>query len=137
MWEAFDAQAVHGDDVGGRCGAGLAVAESGDEFGVVVGHVDADCEGAEDEKCREAVEHGVVGARHDFAGVFGFTGGHGDVVGSGDGERGLDEALQEAEEFAEFAFVVEVREGSGVLPVPEAVAVFFRVAAQHGDECED
>jgi hypothetical protein len=62
-----------------------------------------------------AQSHRTANTHHDFPRVLGFAGGHGNVVWSCDGEGGLDEALEEAEETAELAFVVEFGEGSGVL----------------------
>lgn len=135
--ESLDAQTVHGDDVRRGGGTGLSEFESGNEVGVVVGDVNADRERTEDEESSEAIEDGIVCARHDFAGVFGLTSGHGDVVWAGDGEGCLDETLEEAEETSELAFVVELGEGSWVLPVPEAVSVLLGVTTQHRDEGED
>lgn len=132
-----DAEAVHGNDVGGGGGAGLAVDEGVAQLLVVVGDKDADAEGAEDEKGGEAVEDGVEGTGHDVAGVLSLAGGHGDVVGAGDGEGGLDETLKETEEAAEVAVVVQLGHGAGLVPEAEAEAVALGVAAEHDDEGED
>jgi hypothetical protein len=82
---------------------------------VVERYVDAHGERTEHEESGETIEHSVISAWHDFSRVLGLSSGHGNVVGSGDGEGGLDQALEEAEETAELAFVVEFCEGSRVL----------------------
>lgn len=98
---------------------------------------DAYSKTAKDKEGRQAIEHGVECFGHHHAGVLGFACCHGDVVGSGDCEGGLDEALEEAEEATECAIIVKFCEGTGILPVSEPEAVPDRVASQHGDEGED
>jgi len=129
-----DLQPIHGDDVGTGSRTGQAGREGVVELLVVVRDVDADGQAAEDEEGRQAVEDGAVGARHHHARVLRLARRHADVVRPRDREAGLDQALQEAEEAAEGARLVQFGEGTGVLPVAEAEPVVQRVAAQHGDE---
>src|SRR5690242_10777840 len=42
--EDFDSKSVHGDDVGGSGGSGLAIGECGFQLRVVIWHVDTDCQ---------------------------------------------------------------------------------------------
>lgn len=137
MWKNADAEAVHGYDVRGGCGTWEAVGESSRELCVVVRYEDADAERTEDEESREAVEDCVEGLGHDFAWVLGFARCHRDVVWSGDGEGGLDQALEETEKVAEISAVVEWFEGAWIVPVSEAESIAQRVSAEHDDESED
>ena len=130
----MDLQPIHRHDIRTRRRTWQASRKRIGELLIRIGDIDADRQAAQDEKRREPVEDGIIGARHDDARVLGLARRHADIVGPGDGEAGLDEALQEAEEAAEGAGLVELGECAGVAPVAEAEAVVQRVAAEHGHE---
>lgn len=99
--------------------------------------VDADTESSQDEEERQTVEHGIVGSGKNLPWVFGFSRRHGDIIGTGNGEGCLDQALQKPEETTEVTLAIERIERPWVVPVAEAVSVFERVATQHGNEGEN
>ena len=130
----LDPEPVHADDVRTRGGAGLARREGLGQLGVVVGHQDAHAQGPQHEERRQPVEDGLVSPGQDLARILGLARGHAHVVRPGDGETRLDQTLQEAQEPAQTAAVVQLRETARVVPVPEPEPVAERVAAEHDDE---
>lgn len=92
---------------------------------VVVGYQNTNREGRTDEEDDETVDDGVESSRHSLARVASLTSHHGQVIGPGHGETGVDDAGEEAFEATDCVRVVGVRSGggSGILPEPEAKAI--------------
>jgi hypothetical protein len=124
----LDPQPVHRDNVRRSRGTGLFVLKSSRELGVVVRHVDADTKTPKDEEPRQTVEDGIEGSRHHDSWVLCFARSHRDVVGAGDRERRQDQTLQESEEAAQIAFIVQRCERAWIFPVTETIAVAEWVA---------
>lgn len=102
----------------------------------MVRNQDTDRERPEDEEAGEPVEDGVESPRHDAARVLRLPRGHGHIIRPGDGEGGLDKALQETEPATERALIVQLSEGPRLPPIPKAEPVMLRVSTHHDHEGE-
>jgi hypothetical protein len=107
-----DAEAVHGYDVGRCCCTRKAVSSGGNQFFVVVGNQNADTEGAEHEESGQTVENRLECFRHNNTRVLSLTSCHTDIVWSCNGERSLDETLEEAKEVTKITAIVERSKGA-------------------------
>lgn len=103
---------------------------------IIIRDHDAARQGATDEEEPEAKIDGLERPLQVLAGVRSFARHHGDVFRADDGESRFPQRSEEAFEFAQGAGRDVFREGTGLLPVPEAVGVVLGVAADHGDEGE-
>ena len=130
-------QPIHRNHVRRRSSTRLARRIRSNELLIVIRHINPNRQTTQYEESRQTVKDRIERLGHDDSRILRLPGRHGDVVGPGDGETRLDQALQEAEETAEVAAVVELCEGARVAPVAEAEAVVLRVAAKHGDEGVD
>lgn len=158
MRKDTDPKTVHGHDVGRGCCTREAGSRCCDELLVVVRDQDTNAERAEHEESGQTVEYSLESLGHDNTRIFSFTGSHTDVIRSSNGERGLDETLEEAEEVAKIAAVVEWCESAlekrhsqhvcqgyvinaevtyRVVPVSETKSVAEWITAQHDDEREN
>lgn len=97
----------------------------------------ADDEDREDVEDGDTREHALDGLGDRLAGVTRLGGGHGDRLGAGEGEDGIDEHSPEAEEAAPRALGDVGDERARVLPVAETDALDALDAAARRDEAED
>jgi hypothetical protein len=134
--ENRDAHVGHRDDIGRRSGRLHASLLDLGERWVVVGKDDAGAEGAHDEEETETPVDGLECVLDIDARALGFSGHHGDVLGSNDTEGGRPHACQKSFESAQRSTGKIFCKGAGVVPVPKSVGISRRVASHHGDEGE-
>jgi hypothetical protein len=107
-----DAETVHGHDVGRCCCTREAISSGGNQFFVVVGNQNADTEGAEHEESGQTVENSLECFGHNNTWVLSLTSCHTDIVWSCNGERSLDETLEEAKEVTKITTIIERSKGA-------------------------
>lgn len=122
------------DEGGGSCGASLLGRED-QAFGVV-GDQGADEQNADHIKEKNPVEGELDGARDRLAWVLGLADSHADQFGTQVSERGRHHGRPEGIETTRGRILDIPVERTGLLPVPEALAVMIGAAAQHQNEGE-
>lgn len=138
IWQNADSKSDHGCDIWRRSCTGRTILVGGNQVGVIVWNQNTDSQRAKHEEGSETPEHGSEGLWKDDSWVLSLSGGHRDIVGTGDGEGSLDQALQETNESAKIAFVpVESRERTRILPISETESIAEWVAAEHGNKSEE
>ena len=132
-----DAKPIHCDHVGTRRRSRLVLFESVHQLATVVRNVDPHRQAAEHEESHQPIKHLVVRSWHHHPRILRFTRDHADVIGPCDGEAGLNQALQEAEEATERTGFVQLGERTRLAPVAKSEAVVKGIAAEHGDKGVD
>ena len=122
------------DEGGGGCRAGFLGRE--DQALGVVGDQGADKQNADHVEEQDTVEGELDGARDRLAWVLGLADGHSDQFGTQISECGRDHGRPKGIKTARGRILNIPVERTGLLPVPEALAVVIGAAAQHQNEGE-
>lgn len=134
--QAVNAQVLYADNPGGGCGASGALLDGADEPRIMGVADCADSQSADDVEADDTPKRHFHHAWDSVSGVLDLPGSKGGHIRPREGERGVDHHVEQPEEAAGVAGpVVFVHDTVG--PVAEAVDVMLRVAADHGDECEE